>query len=86
LPNLPRTFEIFRTKDYYQLIMPGTANVNVDVLIVGSGPIGAVFAHELVNHPWKNNKTPTILMIDIGPQSVAHYVIMRPKHDAHALL
>ncbi|KID97565.1 Glucose-methanol-choline oxidoreductase, partial [Metarhizium majus ARSEF 297] len=42
--------------------------VEVDVLIVGSGPIGAVFARELVNAHWKNKKDLKILMVDVGPQ------------------
>lgn len=45
--------------------------VKVDVLIVGSGPIGAVFARELVNAQLKNREDLQILMVDVGPQSVA---------------
>ncbi|KID84961.1 Glucose-methanol-choline oxidoreductase [Metarhizium guizhouense ARSEF 977] len=42
--------------------------VEVDVLIVGSGPIGAVFARELVNAHWNHKKDLKILMVDVGPQ------------------
>ncbi|QLI71028.1 Pyranose 2-oxidase [Metarhizium brunneum] len=42
--------------------------VKVDVLIVGSGPIGAVFARELVNAQLKNREDLQILMVDVGPQ------------------
>ena len=37
---------------------------NVDILIVGSGPIGATFARTLVDAGKK------VLMIDVGEQSV----------------
>ncbi|EFY96556.2 pyranose 2-oxidase [Metarhizium robertsii ARSEF 23] len=44
--------------------------VKVDVLIVGSGPIGAVFARELVNAQLKNREDLQILMVDVGPHVV----------------
>lgn len=43
---------------------PDTPLIKTEVLIVGSGPIGAVFARTLVE---KNKK---VLMIDIGEQHV----------------
>ncbi|KAH0592596.1 hypothetical protein MHUMG1_09586 [Metarhizium humberi] len=44
--------------------------VKVDVLIVGSGPIGAVFARELVNAQLKKREDLQILMVDVGPHVV----------------
>lgn len=41
-----------------------TSELNVDVLIVGSGPIGATFARVIS----ESVPTATILMIDLGPQ------------------
>ncbi|KAK8915335.1 Pyranose 2-oxidase [Metarhizium anisopliae] len=60
---------------------PPALSVKVDVLIVGSGPIGAVFARELVNAQLKNREDLQILMVDVGPQSVdfSHVpIILKP--------
>lgn len=69
----------------YNIIMPTSQppalSVKVDVLIVGSGPIGAVFARELVNAQLKNREDLQILMVDVGPQSVdfSHVpIILKP--------
>ncbi|KAF5127241.1 Pyranose 2-oxidase [Metarhizium anisopliae] len=55
--------------------------VEVDVLIVGSGPIGAVFARELVNAHWNHKKDLKILMVDVGPQSGQLQPLSVPTRD-----
>ncbi|OOC57221.1 hypothetical protein NOSIN_14315 [Nocardiopsis sinuspersici] len=44
-----------------------TKKISTDVLVVGSGPIGSLFAHDL------HAKGKNVLMVDAGPQTAGRY-------------